>query len=216
MQIAKSTLPALVALSLAVSVLFASIYKATAVNYKFTSPNDSARGAVFVSGVEYSLPYPGILPDHPLWFTKAARDKVWLVSVRDPLERASVTLFLADKRLMAAKQLFDKGQTGLGVATAIKAEKYLEKAQMEGRNAQVHGRGTDGFFETLAQSSLAHREVLEEIIATVAPEDAKAHLIQAVDYPKAVYEQSAHQLNAIKKPVPGNGAKIEQPNPLGL
>lgn len=199
------TVSALFVLILATGVLFTSIHRTTFLKYSFSGPNDSAMGITFTSGVEYSLPYPGILPDHPVWFVKVVRDRLWRVLTIDPLKRANRTLFLADKRLIASKQLFEKGNFEMGVATAAKAERYLENALAEAKDAKVKGKNADGFFETLAKSALTHREILEEVTAMGAPEDAKSILNKTLDVPKKVYEQAVHELNEVRKPVPGVG-----------
>lgn len=185
----------LFAVALSVLVLFVSIYRITALKYQFSSPNDSSIGqAVFASGVEYSLPYPGILPDSPIWPVKAFRERLDLYFTFDPLEKAQKTLFLADKRISAAKKLFEKGDISRSVATAAKAEKYLEAALIKSRDADVRGKDASGFFETLFKASLTHRQVLEEMMVK-APDEGKPMLNKTLDYPKAVYEQVNHLLN---------------------
>ncbi|MBI2267841.1 MAG: hypothetical protein HYU80_00130 [Candidatus Blackburnbacteria bacterium] len=188
--------------SLAIVVLFVSIYRTTLIKYDFSLPNDSAVGMVFTSELEYSLPYPGISPDHPFWFLKATRDRVWLFLTRDDLVRANRTLFIADKRLVMAKKLSDEGKFDLGIVTAVKAEQYLEDALKRGMYADVKGKNSDGFFETLAKASLTHREVLESIML-ISPEDAKPVLNQLLDKPKLTYAKAAHELNKRQKKVPG-------------
>ncbi|MBI2590348.1 MAG: hypothetical protein HYW33_00500 [Candidatus Blackburnbacteria bacterium] len=182
-------------------VLFISIYRITALKYHFSLPNDSSMGhAVFASGVEYSLPYPGILPNNPAWPLKAMRDRLDLYFTSDPLEKAQHTLFLADKRLVAAQQLAQSGDYGRGVATAAKAEQYLEEALTRGKDADVKGKNAVGFFETLYKAALTHREVLEEMMAN-APEDGKPVLNKTLDYSRNVKEQLEHLFNQRGKSV---------------
>lgn len=186
----------------AIVVLLISIYKTTAIGYKFYLPNDSSVGQpIFVSDVSYSLPYPGILPNSPLWPLKVLRERLALYFTSDPLEKAQRTLFLADKRLAASSELFSQGDYPGGVATVTRAEKYLEEALLEGRDADVKGEDASGFFETLSKASLTHRQVLEEMMKT-APSDAKPVLNKTLDYPKSVYEQTMHALNERGKSVP--------------
>lgn len=78
--------------------------------------------------IEYYLPYPGILPDSPLYLFKAARDRVWLWLTWDSEKKAQAELLLADKRIGAAKALIEGGKANLGVGVATKGEKYLEQA----------------------------------------------------------------------------------------
>ncbi len=73
--------------------------------------------------VDYFLAYPGMLPDHPLYFLKMARDRVWLWLTPDPLKKAELLLLFADKRLGAGKALIEGNKIKLGVTTVTKAEK---------------------------------------------------------------------------------------------
>ena len=181
--------------------LFVSIYRTTAIRYSFMGPNNSAAGVVFSSNVEYSLPYPGMLPDHPLWSLKVFRDRLILFLVRGPSDRANRLLFLADQRLVMAKYLCSKGGFSSCVVTAHKAEKYLVSALVSGRDAEVRGYNMDGFFETIAKASLVHRELLERMMARV-PDTAKPVFNEMLDDPRRVYEQVSHDLNWKQKDVP--------------
>lgn len=50
----------------------------------------------------YALPYPGMLPDHPLFFLKQIRDRVMEQLISDPIKKAEFYLLQADKRLAMA------------------------------------------------------------------------------------------------------------------
>lgn len=79
-------------------------------------------------GVDYYLPYPGLLPDHPLYFLKMVRDRfrVWLAG--DKEAKVGELMMCADKRIGAALVLVEGNKTDLGVTTALKAEQYLKQA----------------------------------------------------------------------------------------
>jgi len=76
----------------------------------------------------YLLPYPGILPNHPLYWSKMIRDRVQLLTTKDPTKKMQLFLLFADKRLAAGQLLIATGDKGLGVSTITKAEKYLLSA----------------------------------------------------------------------------------------
>jgi len=98
------------------------------------SPTYSAEEAVkpvtattsAVQKTEYYLPYPGILPDSPLYKIKAIRDRIKLWLTINESEKAKVELALADKRINAALALLEGNKPELAITTATKAEKYLE------------------------------------------------------------------------------------------
>lgn len=85
-------------------------------------------GKVLAQNVDYYLPYPGILPDHPLYWLKMVRDRVGLVLTTAETAKAEKLLLYADKRLGAAWALIEGNKVPLGVSTLTKAEKYLEQA----------------------------------------------------------------------------------------
>src|SRR3989304_3402352 len=85
-----------------------------------------------VRAADYYLPYPGILPDHPLYWLKMVRDRVQLVVTTNNLGKAERLLQYADKRLGAAWALIDGNKKPLGMTTLTKAEKYLGQAVLVG------------------------------------------------------------------------------------
>jgi len=128
--------------------------------------------AVEQEKVDYYLPYPGILPDHPLYWLKMVRDRIQLWLITSPLAKAEKLLMYADKRLGAGWALIDGNKQELGVSTLTKAEKYLERAIMI-----VLELGDEGeeviFKEKLTKAKKKHEEVLISLAAKVGEEQAR-------------------------------------------
>lgn len=80
--------------------------------------------------VEYTLPYPGILPNNPLYPLKAARDRIVSFFISDPQKRAEFDLLQADKRLQAGLFLLhqEKPEVMLAISTISKGQNYFEEA----------------------------------------------------------------------------------------
>jgi len=133
--------------------------------------------------IEYQLPYPGILPDHPLYRLKMVRDKIWGFLIRDPLKKSQWSLLMADKRIWASEMLVDKEKFDLAVSTATKAEKYLEQAVNQAYQAEKMGKGEKAFFEKIQRASLKHEEILQGIL-TKAKEELRPVIEGTLDYPK--------------------------------
>ena len=70
--------------------------------FQKTSAQDASSSGKIIQ-IQYELPYPGILPDNPLYFLKAIRDNVLGFFITDPLKKADYSLLMADKRLQSAK-----------------------------------------------------------------------------------------------------------------
>ena len=183
----------------AFGILFASVLRSAQTNYAFsafTSPTPEASAEIksISEQIDYQLPFPGrILPDHPLWFLKAVRDRMWLFLITDGGKKAELKLLFADKRLSSGKILFERNKPELGYVTLTKAEKYLEEAAMQERANREKGMETKDFLEKLLRASLKHRQVLDEVLL-VAPEEAKPGIVKAQDYPKEAYKAARDAL----------------------
>lgn len=148
-------------------------------SFSFAKEEKSATPAASPK-IEYNLPYPGILPDHPLYFLKMARDRVLGWFITDPLKKAEYNLLMADKRLNSGLSLLEKGKTDLAEPTFSKGEKYLEKALDEAEEAQKVGRDTGALMSKLSLATLKHQEVLNEVLQKV-PEAAKKGIQNALE-----------------------------------
>lgn len=143
--------------------------------------------------VEYDLHwggtiYPGVLPDHFLYKIKMIRDRIWLFLTTNPLKKAELLLKLADKRLLAAQQLVDKGKNDLAVTTITKAEKYLERAVNQEKVAREKGIDTAELLQRLSGATLKHEEVLLDVREKVG-DPAKPLIDSALEYSRRGYQQ---------------------------
>lgn len=119
--------------------------------------------------VGYVLPYPGILPDHPLYILKVGRDRLVLFFTRDPLEKIKIKHHLADKRLMMGKTLIEKGKIDLGATTISKGEKYLLDAIADARLVSTHNPQFDrSMFDRLLGATMKHQEVIATLFSQTA------------------------------------------------
>lgn len=110
--------------------------------------------------VQYTLPYPGVLPDSPWYFLKIIRDGVTLTVVRNEPERSFYEVFLADKRIAAAERLFAKGKFPLAAVTAMKAEEFLREAVDRNFDKKKHS----DLIAKIAVAKTKHREILRKIM----------------------------------------------------
>jgi hypothetical protein len=112
--------------------------------------------------IVYTLPYPGILRDNPLYKIKAFRD--WLVSVliADPLKKASFDILQADKRLVAAQDLLQENppKEALALETLSKGENYFFQAIGQMKQAQQQGERVYDTVQKLRLSNAKHLEII--------------------------------------------------------
>lgn len=188
------TLPVVAAAFL---ILFISVFRTAAVKYDFSKIQSQNGKKVLGDNdtkIQYRLANPGsVLPDHPLWPVKAARDRIWLYATTSDTRKAELNLLLADKRLFSAKILFEKSDIETGYTALTKAEKYLEEAAQLEQENRKHGIDTSEFLIHLANASLKHLEVINDMLLIV-PEEVRPPLIEIQKYSASAYEQSRNAL----------------------
>ncbi|MCL5434803.1 MAG: DUF5667 domain-containing protein [Patescibacteria group bacterium] len=115
------------------------------------------------ASVDYSLPYPGILPDNPLYFMKALRDRIVSFFISDPLKKAEFDLLMADVRLNAAQYLFAKGENKYSLAetTISKGENYFYNSLAMTNDAKQQGMRFNDFVPKLIIAAKKHQQVIK-------------------------------------------------------
>ena len=187
---------------LAFAILSVSFLRSASVSpaYGYSSPVPVVKNVPSptpIPTINYVLPYPGgILPDNWLWYCKATRDRMQYLVTGDPLRKAELNLLYSDKRLGASLTLFENKKPDLAVTTLTKGEKYLEEAVKDEALARKAGINTNDFLIKLANASLRHRQVIEENIIPLAPEDIKPGIVKAEDYSKNAYKACRDVLNS--------------------
>ena len=153
--------------------------------------------------INYVLAYPGkIMPDSPLWYFKALRDRIWLYVTVNTSKKSELNLLFADKRLGMAVSLFNENKPDLALTTLTKAEKYLEKAVPQDAKSPE-------YLNKLALASLKHREVIEDEILPISSEDLKPEVNKLTNYSKEVYVKVNDLLRSIGFTSPTNPFEVE-------
>jgi len=112
--------------------------------------------------IEYPLPYPGILPDHPLYFLKNLRDKFLLFITREPGKKSQLNLLLADKNLAMGELLWEREKYELAIISLKRGEEYLLNSV-----AELSGLKTKeqllGVIDKLKLAIEKHEEILKKL-----------------------------------------------------
>lgn len=162
----RTTILYTVSVLLALAILVVSLFAATfrSVRAAPLRPTPTATASTIVSptptAINYAFPYPGVLPDSPLWIFKAVRDRLLLWVTFDKVAKTELLLLYADKRLEAAKVLIEGGKPDIGVTTSIKGEKYLNDAVGELLQAQKENQNVDLVKVKIQNSLAAHLAIL--------------------------------------------------------
>lgn len=141
------------------------------------------------SEVEYFLPYPGILPDHPLYFLKVFRDRLLDFLIKDPVKKMEFYLLMADKRLNMGKFLIEKGKPSLAETTVSKGEKYFLKVVEEMKKAKEGGREiSQDLLGKIKTASLKHEEAILELLEK-APDEQKLGFNASLELVREIQEK---------------------------
>lgn len=138
--------------------LFISIFNTSRVLAK-----EEASPAAEIIQVEYELPYPGLLPDNPLYYLKAIRDNLLKFFITDPLKKTEFDLLQSDKRLGAAQMLLAKGKADLSLTTLSKSGNYFDDALSHIQIARKQGKNIKPLLEKLLTSSKKHQQIIREM-----------------------------------------------------
>lgn len=115
--------------------------------------------------VDYQLPYPGLLPDHPFYFLKQARDDLFGFFASNALKKAEYNLHQADKRIEASIMLLDKkNNADLAAMTFDQSITYFEEAIEKTIAAKQQGMETTDIVKQLTLANLKHQEVTKNLV----------------------------------------------------
>src|SRR5579864_9144959 len=126
-----------IAIALCTALLFAALAWTTIA----ASPSQTMQ-QIMQTPVDYTLPYPGILPDNFFYPLKAFRDRVVSFFITDPQKQAEFDLLQADKRLAAGQALLsEKNHNDILISQTIsKGENYFGEALTNIAAAKKEGR----------------------------------------------------------------------------
>jgi hypothetical protein len=113
--------------------------------------------------VEYILPYPGALPDSPIYFLKALRDRLVSYLINDPLKKAEFNLLTSDKRANAALYLADHKKYELSITSFSKSTNYFIEGVAKLKEAIDLEKDGKDVLERMKLAVVKHQEVLQSI-----------------------------------------------------
>ena len=144
--------------------------------------------------LDYFLPYPGILPDNPLYVFKDFRDQILKFITRDQSKKAEIYLNLADKKANTAINLEKKGKDKLASKMILLAEKDAQKIKKLVDSAKKQGDGPNQeLVSKMKLSNQKHREVIDSLMKEI-PKEESDNLTEALK----LNEQIAKELKGIK------------------
>ncbi len=164
--------PLCIALSFFSLILFSSFFTTGVFAKEPTAPMPSTGSAQTRTIIKYDLPFPGMLPDSPLYKIKVLRDKFISFLISDPKKKADFYLLQADKGILAAAMLIDKKNVSLAEETALKAEHNMTLLPEQLRRQQA--KPDNEVFNRLKNASKKHQEILSSILPRIEKRDEKS------------------------------------------
>lgn len=124
--------------------------------------------------VAYTLPYPGLLPDSPLYFLKVLRDKIEAFFISNPVALAAFDIQESDKRTEASYMLVtQRKNVPLAESTFSKGENYFQDAIDKTKQAKAQGMSIQAIPPQLYISNQKHIEVLRQLEAGLSSQQKK-------------------------------------------
>ena len=122
--------------------------------------------------------YPGILPDHPLYFLKSLLYRIRELFVFGDVAKSRWFLKMADKRAAEARELANKGKEELAQKASEEAVAARDKATEHLKVAKSAGKDIEELIEKLEAVSVRQQAVLDRVLEK-APEQAKEAIERA-------------------------------------
>jgi hypothetical protein len=122
----------------------------------------------------YDLTHPGLLPDHPFYFLKVARDNVMSFFKGEPIDKATFALLQADKHLSASHALLTQKQNPeLASVSLTDAQNYLEESIRQTAAAKKEGMDIAEMHHKLYHAIKKQKGMLGELEKQFAESDKK-------------------------------------------
>jgi len=132
--------------------------------------------------VQYELPYPGMLPDNPLYVLKQLRDWILDKLIMDPVKKTEFYILQGDKRLAMGLTLSVSGNGVLSEQIISKGEKYMNNGVQTLLALKAQGKNVPAYItDRLTQSLAKHAEVLSVEIAKASDTTIKSGLTGSLD-----------------------------------
>lgn len=124
---------------------------------------------------EYTLSWPGMLPDNQLYKTKVLRNKIIEKLIISPVQKVEFDLLMADKTINASKLLLDKGEIALANETVLKGENYFSMLVQDYNQALLQNKKIpEDLDHKITLAVKKHQQIFKEAQKKLSREDGKA------------------------------------------
>lgn len=131
-----------------------------------------------VLAADYSLAWPGILPNSKIYKLKVLRNKIIYRMIINPVKKVEFDLLMADKTIYASKLLVDKGEIVLAKDTALKGENYYSILVQDYNHTLLKGKKISRDLDRkITLAAMKHQEVFADLESKVSEKDKETFKI---------------------------------------
>lgn len=142
-----------------------------------------------INTVEYDLPYPGMLPDHPLYVLKSARDAVMVFLTRDYIKKSELMLLLSDKHAAMAMALAKNGEWSDAAEVLRQSEDMFDEILKTLDESTDQGVAPGGeLIQQVIMSNEKHKEVIQQLLVT-SPQGSRDQLEEVLKHNSQLNKQ---------------------------
>ena len=147
------------------ALLFVSSFSAPSPAFAKTTPTLTPTPTGMVEQkVDYTLPYPGILPDHPLYFLKRLRDQILERLSVDPIRKMEFYMLQTDKSVNTGLFLAAKQKGALAQESITRARQYMGQAVSIAATLKKEGKDVPAYLvERFIKAGAKYEEILNEL-----------------------------------------------------
>jgi hypothetical protein len=132
---------------------------------KLVTDENTESQAENTTKVDYVLPYPGILPDNPIYFLKDLRDKIMEMLIADPVKKMEFHLLQSDKFIGMALSYEGQGKWDKVTGMLDKSNLFMEKTVQEAGDIKTKGLVMPGYqSDRIGKSIAKHIEIALELL----------------------------------------------------
>ena len=128
------------------------------------------------------MPFPGILPDHPLYQVKRFRDNLLYTFSRNPVKKTELGLLFADKKIGMSGLLLEKGKTSQGVEILLESQTDLLKTASLLPPLLQNNTLPVGLPDKIELSLKKHRELITSFSELISDTKQKEKIRLALKY----------------------------------
>lgn len=118
--------------------------------------------------VEYTLPYPGILPDSEIYFVKSLRDNILVFLTRDNIKKAELELLISDKKNSMAMELAKKSKWHYARKILFESLENFDNSITSIKESKNQGGGIgEELIPKLESSNRKQKEIVETMLKDI-------------------------------------------------